>query len=277
MISIHEILNITHILEDITQYTLQLNFNPNQPLSYSNRLFRSLAQFYAQPELHHRQGKYHSFLASQLINSANNYKKHSKPPTSQNYFDILSNIMTTEDPPATLLRSSRDTNDEGACSQTTQATDDNHPPPMTWKIDSTISDLSSDMFSHINSQKRDAANLSDGAQTSQPIMYEQPQPTINNSPKINQRIRFNLIRHKGAISDIPTLKLFKSFTQTIRNADPSVIFLPFQASKQHYSSISTLKQINLINEQKMTQFFKSYHQCQHFSLSVFSTFLQLSH
>jgi len=50
------------------------------------------------------------------------------------------------------------------------------------------------------------------------------------------------------VSDIPTLKLFKSFTQTLRNADPSIIFLPFQASKQDYSSISTLKQINLIDE-----------------------------
>jgi len=71
-------------------------------------------------------------------------------PTSQNYLDILSDIMTTMDSPATLMRLSRDNNDNDACSQTTQTLDDNYPPPMTWKNDSTISDLSGDIFSHIN-------------------------------------------------------------------------------------------------------------------------------
>jgi hypothetical protein len=38
------------------------------------------------------------------------------------------------------------------------------------------------------------------------------------------------------------------------NTDLSIIFLQLQASKQHYSSISTLKQISLIDYQTMAQF-----------------------
>jgi hypothetical protein len=49
--------------------------------------------------------------------------------------------------------------------------------------------------------------------------------------------------------------------------DSSFIILPYQASKQHYSSLSSLKQISLVDEPKMLYFFKPYHQRQHYSLS----------
>jgi hypothetical protein len=63
--------------------------------------------------------------------------------------------------------------------------------------------------------------------------------------------------------------LFKSFTSTLKKADPSIIILPFRVSKQHYSSISTVKQIQAIDDNKISQFFKSYHQKQLYSLSGF--------
>jgi hypothetical protein len=84
--------------------------------------------------------------------------------------------------------------------------------------------------------------------------------------KINQRISFNLIRHRGTSADIPTFKLFKSFTSTLKKADSSIIILPFLASKQHYSSLSTLNHIKTLEENKLGQFFKSYHQQQLYSL-----------
>jgi hypothetical protein len=64
-----------------------------------------------------------------------------------------------------------------------------------------------------------------------PDGYQKPIPIIE--AKCNQRIRFNLIRHRGTVADIPVLKLFKSFTSTLKKADPFIIILPFQASKQH--------------------------------------------
>ena len=84
--------------------------------------------------------------------------------------------------------------------------------------------------------------------------------------KINQRIRFTLIRHRGTSADIPTFKLFKLFTSTLRKADSSIIILPFLASKQYYSSLSALNHIKTLEDNKLGQFFKSYHQQQLYSL-----------
>ena len=79
---------------------------------------------------------------------------------------------------------------------------------------------------------------------------------IDSPEKINQRIRFNLIRHKGTVSDIPVSKLFKSFASTLKKTDPLIVFHPFQADKQHYSSLVTAKQIHSIDDNKIPQFFK---------------------
>lgn len=69
------------------------------------------------------------------------------------------------------------------------------------------------------------------------------------------------------MSNIPTLRLFKSFTSLLKQADPSLIVLPIQPSKQHYSSLSTIKHIKSMEENKLNQFFKSYHDHQLYSIS----------
>jgi hypothetical protein len=53
----------------------------------------------------------------------------------------------------------------------------------------------------------------------------------------------------------------------MKQADQSLIILPFQATKQHYSSLSTLKHIKSMEENKLNQFFKSYHQRQLYLIS----------
>jgi hypothetical protein len=93
-----------------------------------------------------------------------------------------------------------------------------------------------------------------------PMNYKKP-------VTINQCMRFNPIRHQGTSADILILKLFKSFTSTLKKADPTLIIFPFSATKQHYSSLSTLKQINSIDDNRMNQYFKTYHQRQLYSLS----------
>jgi len=94
-----------------------------------------------------------------------------------------------------------------------------------------------------------------------------PQDHVDSKEPINQRICFNLIRHRGAHSETKALNLFKSFAMTLKKADPSLIIHPFQASQQHFSSLATLKQIQIMENQKIHQFFKSYHQKQTYSLS----------
>lgn len=46
---------------------------------------------------------------------------------------------------------------------------------------------------------------------------QKPHPQVERETKINQHICFNLIRHRWTIVDIPTLKLFKSFTSILKN------------------------------------------------------------
>jgi hypothetical protein len=108
---------------------------------------------------------------------------------------------------------------------------------VSWHTDTGISSISEDIFSHLKQKQQAAAE--EGALDLDHPDYEKPIDKV--ATKISQRIRFNLIRHRGIVSDIPTLKLFKSFAVTLKKADPSIIILPFKASKQHYSSLSTLK------------------------------------
>jgi hypothetical protein len=63
------------------------------------------------------------------------------------------------------------------------------------------------------------------------------------------------------------LKLFKSFTATLRNAGSSLVIIPYQAAKQHYSSLTNIKQIQAIDDHRPLQFFKPYFQKQQYSLS----------
>jgi hypothetical protein len=62
---------------------------------------------------------------------------------------------------------------------------------------------------------------------------------------------FNLICHRGASADISTIKLFKSFMMTLCNDDLSLIILPYQVAKQHYSSLTNIKQIQSIDEPRL--------------------------
>jgi hypothetical protein len=77
-----------------------------------------------------------------------------------------------------------------------------------------------------------------------------------------QHLRLNLIRHRGAYSSFQTLELFHSFTLALRAADPLLVILPVAATKQHYASISSAKQIQTVDENKMKLFFQSFNKKQ---------------
>jgi hypothetical protein len=147
------------------------------------------------------------------------------------------------------------------------SSDTSPPSKQAWSNDTTVSALSDEIFQHLQKHQQtiqDAGEIDEDAHR-----YKQPDHVIKPTTKLSQRIRFNLVRHCGTISDIPTLKLFKSFTATLRNADPTLVILPYQAAKQHYSSLTNLKQIQANNDQHLLQFFKPYYQKQQYSLSGF--------
>ena len=85
--------------------------------------------------------------------------------------------------------------------------------------------------------------------------------------KLRQRFRFKIIRHRGSVGSTTTENLFKSFATALQSADPSLLILPYLASKQHYSPLATLKQIQLVDSNQMNQFFESFYHCQLYSLS----------
>jgi hypothetical protein len=65
------------------------------------------------------------------------------------------------------------------------------------------------------------------------------------------------------------LKLFKSFTSALRESDPSLLILPYSATKQHFSPLSTFKQIQTLEDKQMLQYFKPFYHRQLFSISGF--------
>jgi hypothetical protein len=136
-----------------------------------------------------------------------------------------------------------------------------------WITDAGVSELSDDIFSSL--QKKRHLDKNSGEVEEDAPTYEKPQHHIDSKAQLNQHIHFNLIHHRGANADIPILKLIKSFTTTIKKADPSAIILPFHSNEQHYSSLSTNKHIQATDDNKMSIYFKSYHQCQLYLLSEF--------
>jgi hypothetical protein len=136
---------------------------------------------------------------------------------------------------------------------------------VSWNADVGITSLSIYLVSQLKDYQEKATDTGE-AEADFPE-YKQPKDQITTNTKLNQRIHFNLIRHRGTVSDIPSIKLFKSFATTLKKVDPSVIILPFHSNKQHYSSLVTLKQIEHMEDNKLHQFFKSYHQRQHYSIS----------
>jgi hypothetical protein len=99
-------------------------------------------------------------------------------------------------------------------------------------MDGGISELSDDIFSHLQ-QKKQLEEDSGEIEADSPC-YKKPQRQIDSKTPVNQHIRFNLIQHRGVNADIPVLKLFKSFASAFKKAGPSLIILPFHSNKQHY-------------------------------------------
>lgn len=134
-----------------------------------------------------------------------------------------------------------------------------------WTNDTGITSLTQANFNILQNGKQLAADSGDD--TSGIPHYEEPTNLINDSSIINQRIRFNLIRHRGTNSSTPTVKLFKSFASTLRNIDSNLAILPYLSSKQHYSSLTNIKQINAVDDNRLHQYFKPFYQRQYYSLS----------
>lgn len=261
LILLYDLLALSHILEEhivssVQQYQSSDSYNTHQ-----NTAIQRLVQFYSQPELTVNQVAYSSLSFTQQLFETKGFSSHQLKPT--NYFYPLICDFDDEMPQMDIDETPLATNDAS------------HNATLSWMTDAGISALSENLFSRMQDRKK--LHEDSGKVENNSLHYQKPIPIVEDTSKCNQRIHFNLIRHRGTVSDIPILKLFKSFTSTLKKVDPSIIILPFSASKQHYSSLSTLKQIQTIDDNKLHQFFKTYHQKQLYSLSgYFHISLQIS-
>jgi len=95
---------------------------------------------------------------------------------------------------------------------------------VTWSTDTGITSLSENIFSHMVEQKQkaaDAGDLEDDAPA-----YKKPEAHVDSNEKLNQRIRFNLIRHRGMVADTKVGTLFKSFASTLKRQTLHWSFTP---------------------------------------------------
>jgi len=217
----------------------------------SNPVNARTIEFLLQPELLWCQIKFSSTsLSQQLFNPNRNINKNK---FFSNSFSLLTPNIDS---------------DENIMDIDDQMTPTKQTPPQkilaSWTTNAGISELSEELFVHLNQKKQ--LDEESGNIESLLMDYIMPVTNIDSATKINQCMRFNLICHRGTSADIPILKLFKLFTSTLKKADPTLVILPFLATTQHYSSLSTLKQINSMDGNKMHQYFKTFHQCQLYSL-----------
>jgi hypothetical protein len=172
-------------------------------------IISDLVNFYSRSDLHPKQVK---FTKNSFAQSIQRSPIHTTPTVSSNPYQLLSDLI--------------DTDETMEIDSPTNHTPSIPPQKVSWSTDLGVSTLSEELFSHMSKQKiiaEETGELDDFP------YYKKPQARIDSSEKINQRIRFNLIRHKGTVSDIPVSKLFKSFASTLKKADPSLVFHPFQA------------------------------------------------
>jgi hypothetical protein len=86
-----------------------------------------------------------------------------------------------------------------------------------WNNDTGITKLSDKIFTKLlekQAKAKEAGDLDENAPS-----YGKPVMIMNSTKQISQRICFNLICHRGTVSDIPAIKVFKSFMSTLRNAE----------------------------------------------------------
>jgi hypothetical protein len=200
-------------------------------------------EFYDQAEINHKQLKFLQSILTAIQNKPTSKELHKNP------YSILFSKEETDNPTADQIMMPE--NNKTLSTATTQA--------ATQLIsDTDIVTLSTIIAEQL---KKDEANRLTNTEAVKSPCMSPPRP------QHSQRIRFNLIRQRGASSTQTTLQLFRSFATTLRRADPSAIFHPFSATKQHYSSLHNIKQIQEIEENRVYQYFKPYYQKQHYSLS----------
>jgi hypothetical protein len=137
-----------------------------------------------------------------------------------------------------------------------------------WVCDTNISKLSGLIREQLINDKARATET-EGTDNSNDVKYKSDNDSTVQYLDTPQQIRFNLIWDQNSANNNHKLQQFKSFATALCQADNDMAFLPYTTDKQHLSPISTFKQINNMDDNKLTIYFKSYFNVQQYSLSGF--------
>ena len=218
----------------------------------SSKLITSLQLFYRQPQIVTKRKHLSNISLSYQLSQ----QQSSSSKNKNNY-----SVLYLEDEAPT---NPEDTSLPLHCSMSSSLAP-SKTPTLKWTADSAITKLSESILKDL---QVDADKMQEEGEDTEHLPQYQHNPQGPSSEvKVNQHIRFNLIRHRNSDSSIPTLKLFKSFRTALRSADQFLLALPVNSAKQNLPALSNLTQINNTDKNKMFTYFKPYFTKQMYSLS----------
>jgi hypothetical protein len=101
--------------------------------------------------------------------------------------------------------------------------------------------------------------------------HKNPKMTYNYTTSLDadvKRLRLNIIRFRYARThDQTSLQLFKSFMLTVKKADPNLQILLIDSTKQHYTALTSERQIEILTQTHLRLYFSPFHNSPQFSLS----------
>jgi hypothetical protein len=273
-LSILNLLSLAHSIEDHLEVICDNYVTQGPRENHSIKEIGKLISFYRAPKLLNKQFKRSSIsLYHQLLSPIESLLN----PESHNRFSIL---HIDEICNSSMLNQSSTNRFSSVPTSSKISTD---KPHIFTVNDTSVSALSKLILDQLNKDKEQATS-------SNPTIEHQDKLTTNPDPHkddIRQRMWLNLIRHRGIVSDMTTVKFFHFFGAALREADSTLAalreadstlaalreadstlsFLPFQASKQHYSPLMTHKHITSVTENQLYQFYKPFYRKQVYSLS----------
>jgi hypothetical protein len=255
------LIDLTFLLEEHIQSLIEVCNYSNFLHDTNDNLIILLSKFYQSEELSAPVSKRGSSLRKLCIDRIN---KRSVPleHTSTNYYDPLFDDLPEEEP---LISPSieRNTFTKSTMKVAEVQTQASFPEDLS------ISEVATSI------RQRQTTAMEEDEETdpqTNPTPTSPPKTTMINTATVltPTNVRINLIRHKFATpTEQTSLQLFKSFILTAKKTDPSLIVLPIDSTKQHLSSLTTLKQVENLTNNQLRLYFSSWYRDQPHSISGF--------
>lgn len=134
---------------------------------------------------------------------------------------------------------------------------------VTWVSDPTITQLSSTLLQNLKAEQGKLQEA--GEEPDEATQYKEPTDQVEVEER--NRIRLSIKRARQSDTNVPTLKVFKSFVHALKACDKTLAIFPINMNKQNLSAITTSAQISSLDINKLQTYFKTYFPNQKNSLS----------